>query len=84
MTGKIPQFHEHVLYNSYIGIFFIVISELMKDVIFVKSYTLFIFNVTDPNQSVKLHNAVTFEMLHFVIIFENVTSCCNIVCYNTM
>ncbi len=28
-------------------------------------------------QSVKLHSAVTFQMLHSVITFENGTSCCN-------
>ncbi len=30
-------------------------------------------------QLVKLHNAVTIQMLHNVVTFENVTSCCNIV-----
>ncbi len=30
-------------------------------------------------QSVKLHYAVTFQMLNHFLIFENVTSCCNIV-----
>ncbi len=30
-------------------------------------------------QLVELHNAVTFQMLHCVITFQNVTSCPNIV-----
>ncbi len=29
--------------------------------------------------SVKLDNAITFQMLHCVVAFENITSCCNIV-----
>ncbi len=29
-------------------------------------------------QSVKLHYAVTFQMLHWVMKFENVTFCCHI------